>query len=1227
MSLSADRNLLFGILAVQMDFVSRNGLIEAMHAWVLDKSRRLDDVLVEKGFLTESRRQMLAPLVNEHIRQHDGDAQRSLAALSSVASLHEDLAKVGDTDVQASLRVLSASDPEVTRSITAATEILADSDDGQSNKRAHSRDSQRFRIIRPHAKGGLGEVYLAKDEELGREVALKEIQKEHARNSDSRDRFVREAEITGGLEHPGIVPVYGLGHYDDGRPYYAMRFIRGASLKEAIEEFHGTKFKNDRERNLKLRELLGRFVDVCNAIEYAHSRGVLHRDLKPGNIMLGKYGETLVVDWGLAKVAGRAETHESSAEATLSIASTSGSSETLPGSAIGTPAYMSPEQAEGKLDTLGPATDVYSLGATLYMLLVGKAAFDGSALEILEKVKHGDFVPPHTVDRRAPKALSAICAKAMAKMPEQRYASCSLLAVDVERWLADERVESFKEPLTARAGRWVRRHNSVVSAVGTLVAMGFVAMVASNLLLRTEQQKTESALLTAEEQRQRAESQEAIARSQAIDLTRQLYRQRIASASHAIEAGNLSHALGILTECPAELRDWEWGYLRGNCNGAVREWNAWTPGHEPLLALVPGSPKLVVVDRSLQTISLLDLQSGQREWTISAPERSTISQLACSGTAVYLAFEFDVNADQEFFIRKLRLSDGEMEAESAPMRGRSWSILTAPLGCHILSSEWRDGEERLTLRLWNSKSRDPSEVQTINTGFDHLSAVALSPSRRRTACAGRLKSRLIFSTGKAVHIFGPGSAKIPMSTEGLRQIGHLEFSGNESFLFGGGEAEIIQNVVCGWNIRKPSLAWTSREHSGEITRLVASSGRVVSCSQDRTFNVHDSASGEVLRAGFLHPDAVTFADVSFEGHVLTGAEDGILRLWDLSQASSWRELGHTIASEVVVDIAFGNDDSIIGTGLGTLNVWPSRDTETPTDLAYLLHDAVDQEAVEGMQLAANLPSILTKPDGSIAIQLAASSDGKLIAAATASGEVFITDQSNLAKRNSLEAFERDVLSVEVDSSGQLVGAVVDEKKETPGKVVLFDAESKVKLWEQQVLEPRAGLNFSRDGSLIAFFDGSEFVLMRTSDQALKGPWNRSREKKDAGEEAVGDISFSPDSASVAVIRPGSKEIELVDVATVKTVARLQLDGPFFREVAYFPSGTRLASLDSDGSLAVWDVVSREPVLIAPEVMPRLPGKPKDASELIVSRDGRRLAVSQIGSKVKVLEAVEDFAAR
>ena len=242
---------------------------------------------------------------------------------------------------------------------------------------AVARPAARFRILRPHAKGGLGEVFVAARRGAASRGGPQADQGAPCRRSREPVPLPaggRDHRRTGASGHRAGLR---LGHYADGRPFYAMRFIKGDSLKEAIERFHGaeTSCRDSGRADVELHKLLRRFLDVCNAIAYAHSRGVLHRDIKPGNIMLGQYGETLVVDWGLAKVVGSRERR--SAEATLRPPSASGSSETLPGSAIGTPAFMSPEQAAGRLDQLGPASDVYSLGATLYCLLTGKAPIEG----------------------------------------------------------------------------------------------------------------------------------------------------------------------------------------------------------------------------------------------------------------------------------------------------------------------------------------------------------------------------------------------------------------------------------------------------------------------------------------------------------------------------------------------------------------------------------------------------------------------------------------------------------------------------------------------------------------------------------------------------------------------------------------------------------------------------------------------------------------------------------
>ncbi len=224
-----------------------------------------------------------------------------------------------------------------------------------------------YRVLRFHAQGGLGEVLLARDEDLRREVALKRILPSAGDDSHRRQRFLREAALTSRLEHPGIVPVYGLGEDGSGQPCYTMRFIRGETLQEAIRKLHES---GHEEGSLTLRQLIGRFVQVCNAVAYAHSKGVIHRDIKPANILLGSFGEALVVDWGLAKEIE--EANVDTADDPIPRSDEPGSG-TRTGTVLGTPAYMSPEQAAGDTSRVGPASDIFSLGTTLCALLTGQS--------------------------------------------------------------------------------------------------------------------------------------------------------------------------------------------------------------------------------------------------------------------------------------------------------------------------------------------------------------------------------------------------------------------------------------------------------------------------------------------------------------------------------------------------------------------------------------------------------------------------------------------------------------------------------------------------------------------------------------------------------------------------------------------------------------------------------------------------------------------------------------
>jgi eukaryotic-like serine/threonine-protein kinase len=374
--------------------------------------------------------------------------------------------------------------------------------DAATTPLADAVGTARFTIERLHAQGGLGQVSLAIDGQFKRRVALKEIRPDH-RTDDARRRFLDEAAITGQLEHPGVVPIYALEKDATGEPYYAMRFIQGRPLSEAIKEYHQA------PTVLAFRDLLQRFVSVCQTMAYAHSKGVIHRDLKPANVMLGDYGETLIVDWGLAKrvvsgqlsvVSGEAvdsprrETKVSAAAAGLPDTEVSPSDATQPGQALGTPAYMPPEQARGQWGRVGPASDIFSLGAVLYEVLTNHQPIRGGGMaEVLENARAGQFPLPREVQRDVPRALGAICLKAMALKPEERYRTAKELAADVEHWLADEPVSAYAEPLFVRAARWSRKHKAVVGTAAAALVTATIGLAIGLFFINAEKNRTELA--------------------------------------------------------------------------------------------------------------------------------------------------------------------------------------------------------------------------------------------------------------------------------------------------------------------------------------------------------------------------------------------------------------------------------------------------------------------------------------------------------------------------------------------------------------------------------------------------------------------------------------------------------------------------------------------------------------------------------------------------------------
>jgi PAS domain S-box-containing protein len=395
------------------------------------KDRTVIDFMVEGGWLERTDIAHLTYFAERAAQRHGEVASRHVTTLAH--DVRSPLATGGDSDFQRSLsgtRGVESSQPAPTVEFAPQT-----------------RD--RYELLSAHAHGGIGQVWVARENDLDRNVALKELRPEHRTDPQAKQRFLREARITGQLEHPGVTPVYELGWRDaDQRPFYTMRFVKGPTLSEAVGAYHQRRRAGVSESK-ECIALLNAFVAVCNTVAYAHSRQVVHRDLKSQNVVLGEFGEVIVLDWGLAKLMRDTEAEGVDPGSPLAEPSTDEALVTMAGQALGTPAYMAPEQAAGRLDEIDHRTDIYGLGAMLYEILTGQPPFAGDCTrELLRKVQSENPVRPRDLVPDVPHPLEAACLRALAKAPKDRFSSARDLAQTVEQWQETER-KAAEEALRA----------------------------------------------------------------------------------------------------------------------------------------------------------------------------------------------------------------------------------------------------------------------------------------------------------------------------------------------------------------------------------------------------------------------------------------------------------------------------------------------------------------------------------------------------------------------------------------------------------------------------------------------------------------------------------------------------------------------------------------------------------------------------------------------------------
>jgi WD40 repeat protein/serine/threonine protein kinase len=1029
---------------------------------------------------------------------------------------------------------------------------------------AHAPAQTRYVLQGEVARGGMGAILKVWDEDLRRTLAMKVIlgrdTSESLSETPSVDervlaRFLEEAQVTGQLDHPGIVPVHELGLDSKGRVYFTMPLVKGRDLKEIIELVHA------RQEGWTETKAIGVILKVCEAMGYAHSKGVLHRDLKPANIMVGRFGQTYVMDWGLAKVIGRKDTRDirlkKAVDAMPSLVHVerqemmSPDSDsplvTMDGTIVGTPAYMPPEQARGAIEEMTARSDVYAVGAMLYHLLTGEAPYVPhgaklAPLAILNAVLEGPPQPVHEVRRGVAAELSAICERAMARDPAQRYASTLELANDLQAYLEGRVVRAYETGAIAEFKKWVDRNRGMAAALAAAVLLLVVGLAVSSslyfkaeesaALARTNNERANAKAVEAEDNALRAQASEKEVRGKS-------YVTNLLAAAFSLFVNDVADCKRHLEACPPELRGWEWRHLALALDTSLR---------------VIHVPKGQVAS----LVFSIDGPKGQVTSVAFSPDGSEIM----TGTDVGAALFWNVETGQR---------TGELGGPTVD----SGRVVFAPDGARVAGASMADGRVRIRSR----ETGDLIPGGLVPDARSHAAAVAYSPDGTRLATAYADGTVRMWDT-VANRALSDISGSIPGLPVPIKSFTSIAFSRDgKRIAVGAGDGTVLV-----WNAETGESIAVLRGHDSGVTSVAFSSesSRLVSAAYDKTVRIWDldkSVCTDVLRG---HDAQVYCVAVSPDGsRIASASADKTVRIWDAGTHHQLAVLhGH---EKAVRSVAFSPDGARLVSGSTdmTARIWDAGMSGAVAELAQ----PSPAHSNSGLNVS-GIASIAFSPDG-----------GRIVAGLE-DGVIQVWNPTTHEETAVLRGHSSAVNSVAFSHDGaHILSASSDKTLRT------WDAANYA---EQAVLRGHQGQVFcaaySPDGTRIV--SGSEDKTAQIRDAKSGSILSTLR----GHDKALQCVAFSPDGSRVAT---GSldRTARIWDARTGTAQGAPLVHAEAVLCAAFSPDGTRIATASGE-SVYVWTIEPGGPPMI-------LVGHDLPVQALAFSPDGKRIISGSYDNTIRI----------